>query len=993
MKRFISLILAIAICLSMGVTAFAAEPIETIEITGVTAPVAGETIDFSYQIPEGAKYVKYYETPTASRWVENDFNPTTYNEVNENGSWLDPGDEEEYKFEAGKYYTFVAFFDAASGCVVDENTVLKVMGETANIYMYSATGFDVWYTFYCADPNAITEIEITDVTAPVAGEVANFEYTIPEDAKYVKYYSSGAPGVWSKTEEKPESYEDVYAGYWYYPSDNYVFEAGKYYTYVACLDPAAGCYLDENATATMNDKDANIKTYSYGGFDVWYAFYCGEGEPVDPNAITEIEINDVVEPVAGETASFDFTIPADAGFKVSEGFESECAWAVTETAPESYAELNESDWFENNDENNTVVFEEGKYYTFIVYTENKDGYYYADNLTATVNGKEANYYDCSEIQYDVWYTFYIEREGEEQPIETIEITDVVEPVAGEVANFDFTIPEDAGYLKNPDQYNDISAWIKTETAPASYEELDGYNWIWASDAGQNVFEAGYYYTFVAFTQAKDGYYYADDVTATVNGNEANPYEYLENYEYDVWYTFYVEEEGEEPNVIENVEVTGIVEPVAGEIAKYDFVLPEDANYKERYDGGYNTVWIVGNTEPTGFGDIANRDWHYEDDGDLVFEAGKYYTVSVIIRADEGYSFAENVTATLNGYEAGFHHNSTYFSDQVYYTFYVEEEQPIETIEITDVAEPAAGEEASFEFSIPEDANYSKFFANGAACKWVESDSKPESYDDLNTDNVKWYFADDELVFESGKYYTVIAYVNANTGYYFADGVTATVNGDEANPFEYKEDYEYNVWYTFYVEEEPEPIDLTIEIPVEKIVTLGGNTAPSKATEFTFELFAYGEEGLDEWATVSGNSVITTIPGTYNTTVTVEAKDEDCFWFLSEGFFIREVNGGLENWTYSDAVYRVFYDYENEVWKMEAYDEANIDEMVIVEKASFTNVYTKNVTEEEEEKPVGPFPRPSLDDRDEEANPNTGAPVLFPVFAVAVLAAAFIGKKK
>ncbi len=125
-------------------------------------------------------------------------------------------------------------------------------------------------------------------------------------------------------------------------------------------------------------------------------------------------------------------------------------------------------------------------------------------------------------------------------------------------------------------------------------------------------------------------------------------------------------------LIESVEILDVVAPVAGETAVHSFTLPEGANYSQRYDSNY-CAWIETSSKPESFNDLARASkWYYES---LTFKAGKYYTVVAILKADGDYSFAENVTATVNGNAANFHPNETFYSDSVWYTFYVEETKP------------------------------------------------------------------------------------------------------------------------------------------------------------------------------------------------------------------------------------------------------------------------------------------------------------------------------
>ena len=86
-------------------------------------------------------------------------------------------------------------------------------------------------------------------------------------------------------------------------------------------------------------------------------------------------------------------------------------------------------------------------------------------------------------------------------------------------------------------------------------------------------------------------------------------------------------------IIRFITVTGIVEPVGGEVpVKTGATVPADANYALRE----NIVWVddENTTEPMADG--------------AKFEAGKHYHCGVSVFLPSGHSFASDVTATING---------------------------------------------------------------------------------------------------------------------------------------------------------------------------------------------------------------------------------------------------------------------------------------------------------------------------------------------------------
>ncbi len=130
--------------------------------------------------------------------------------------------------------------------------------------------------------------------------------------------------------------------------------------------------------------------------------------------------------------------------------------------------------------------------------------------------------------------------------------------------------------------------------------------------------------------------------------------------------------------------------------------------------------------------------------------------------------------------------------------------------------------------------------------------------------------------------------------------------------------------------------VNIEIPFEKIVQQGGNTAPGAAT-FRFELYDF--KGSNVQYEVVENTVSTNGVGTYAGSIVIKAPENE-LGNLNEGFMVREVNDGRANWTYAPETWYVSIyrgqEEEINVWISKAPGEnESFDAM------TFTNVYTYN----------------------------------------------------
>ena len=140
---------------------------------------------------------------------------------------------------------------------------------------------------------------------------------------------------------------------------------------------------------------------------------------------------------------------------------------------------------------------------------------------------------------------------------------------------------------------------------------------------------------------------------------------------------------------------------------------------------------------------------------------------------------------------------------------------------------------------------------------------------------------------------------------------------------------------------------TVEIPFTKTVKLGGNTGPG-TTDFTIAVCDVGAHGLSYYADVTYKVVITTNgAGSYDGKLVISGPADKVGEFVSEGFFVREVNDGLPKWTYSDAVWYINANGEIRPAKTETtpngefYDAINNADTV--REMTFENTYTRNIS--------------------------------------------------
>ena len=137
----------------------------------------------------------------------------------------------------------------------------------------------------------------------------------------------------------------------------------------------------------------------------------------------------------------------------------------------------------------------------------------------------------------------------------------------------------------------------------------------------------------------------------------------------------------------------------------------------------------------------------------------------------------------------------------------------------------------------------------------------------------------------------------------------------------------------------------LEIPFIKTVKLGGNTHPG-TTDFKLEIFNIGNSNADGYKDVTYTAAVTTNgAGSYDGELVISGPAAQIRDFVSEGFYVREVNDNLSGWTYSDAVWNVMPEYQvnNGVPPMKIYLTKYTEEATAAERMTFENTYTYNTS--------------------------------------------------
>lgn len=142
----------------------------------------------------------------------------------------------------------------------------------------------------------------------------------------------------------------------------------------------------------------------------------------------------------------------------------------------------------------------------------------------------------------------------------------------------------------------------------------------------------------------------------------------------------------------------------------------------------------------------------------------------------------------------------------------------------------------------------------------------------------------------------------------------------------------------------EKADIEVEIPIAKTVEQGGNAAPGRET-FTFELLkGDGEdtEGTPLYQSLGTAEITTNGVGTteHSLKFKVSGDLDGADGFFKNDIYLREQAGKAAGWTYSDALYQVYRNLQNDQTYTYSFNRVDGEDAVYnLEKATFTNIYT------------------------------------------------------
>ncbi|MBQ8249334.1 MAG: hypothetical protein IJY93_05560 [Clostridia bacterium] len=498
----------------------------------------------------------------------------------------------------------------------------------------------------------ITNVTIIGIDAPKAGE--KFDFTAEENSQ--KYNIIKV--AWQA------QYRDDYI-----TSTSSTAAAGTKYTVFVVLEVATpehyfktgegrvsavpSVTINGNTAAQNNAQDYSLFSIDASKYEhdttyqkyltVSYTFPATEAQ----TSVKDVAVLNVTEPASGEKPDFNADTPTGCGYYVSK-----IRWYKSG----SNTDMTSSDKFESGQ----------KYYAFIEITAESTYSFWAYNyMSGTVNGVKALGFTADGTVSKI--TMMAEFTATGAPvIYNIDIKDVKAPIAGSAPTYSATLAS--------------SGYVSTGRSDAYYKNgmcwsVNGGSYLAAS--GQAFAPRTEYQVDIRLKPAS-GYQFATktngsiDLTATVNGKAAT----VSGNKNEIVVTYVFPET--ENIAISKVGVTDIDAPVTGN-------SPD-------YEASYSNV----NYGAADYNDKTNKNgisWYNETDKKTMstsdkFEAGKVYTVQIMIWTNDGYEFqyksgSVNIAGTVNGKSAEV---SSRNNEEVtlYYTFPKTEEHKCSPKKIDEV---------------------------------------------------------------------------------------------------------------------------------------------------------------------------------------------------------------------------------------------------------------------------------------------------------------------
>ena len=577
--------------------------ITAVNVTGYESPVAGENSQDHLNItvltvPEDANY-SFYVSP---RWYDDDADNSFYG-----------------IFDEGTHYSVGMTLEANSGCVFDDNCTFYVNGNTTLVDLdYSGVystpvKADVWTksvaatgstTEPCAVPSNLTATDITDNSATASWTGSQDNYNV----RYIRGsifedFENGMPANWTTIDADGDGYN--WTSFSNAGAESHMYaHSGDGIVYSESYDNDYGPLTPDNYLVSPQiELGGTVRFWACAQDASWAGEHFGLAVSTtgnsDPDDFTTIqEWTMTANKVGGNWHEYTVDLSAYAG----------------QTGYVALRHFNCTDMFILKVDEFGVFLDDD--WTTVTATDNFVDLTGLDPETPYIVQVQG----ICESGMTEW-TEPVMFTTEPAPtcvIDTIEIYGFTEPVYGEHPDYAMSVPDGAHYSID---YVDWNWWNVDE---------DNGDILGADEFFDN--EDNVYYMYFQIIP-EDGCTFADNVTVKVNGDEnIIDFEYTGYDETDGFFWAYtVDFEVEAPAstcVINTIEITGFTEPVYGATPDFDLEVPADADYTLDY-----ITWVESNT--------------HEMNTTETFGAKRYYMV-FDIAPNEGCTFADEVTVTING---------------------------------------------------------------------------------------------------------------------------------------------------------------------------------------------------------------------------------------------------------------------------------------------------------------------------------------------------------
>ena len=332
---------------------------------------------------------------------------------------------------------------------------------------------------------SVTMVDAVNIELPVAGEKPDFSADLPNWSNAHKITRV----EWVEYDEGWEWEKDM--------SANDTFKEGYWYVVYVYFETTSGNIFSETINPHINNETAKVSGPAVQANRTKISIYKAYQGTKALTAISKVDLN-VVKPVVGKTPTF-AKVDTTQYFSEKYGTVSNCSNGVT--------------WTNQSNSINITVnnpFKEGAKYTVTYYLTAKDGYKFTTATQCSINGAAATLELVDKYHAKVYLKNIVPGDGKKE-ITGLDLS-VTAPKDGEKPNY--TKIDGTGYYSD-NGINGISTKIY-KNGIAWYKSASSY----ISPGTTETFKGGSEYTVKLSLIPKDGYKFAKNVSAKLNGKTA-----------------------------------------------------------------------------------------------------------------------------------------------------------------------------------------------------------------------------------------------------------------------------------------------------------------------------------------------------------------------------------------------------------------------------------------------------------------------------------------